>query len=720
MRTVRTLLIDNYDSFTYNLFQMLAEVNASAPVVLRHDDHEGWAALSPGDFDNVVVSPGPGDPAVPADLGLSRRVVQEWDLPLLGVCLGHQALCLLGGGSVRHAPEPVHGRTSDILHDGRELFAGIPSPYRVVRYHSLLVHELPPQLQATAHTADGLLMAVRHRHLPRWGVQFHPESISSEYGRRLLANFRDLTLAARGQTPFGVEVPDTPPPLPPAPHPAPAARENGGEGAWRLHLRQLAAVPDTDAAFDALFDGTAGRFWLDSSRVEEGLSRFSFLGAPAGPLGEIVSYDVAERTVTVTDRHGLPLRRRPGTLFAHLEEELAARRLPAAGLPFEFNLGYVGYLGYESKADCGGDRAHSGELPDGSFVFADRMLAVDHAGRGAWLLALSRDGRPDTARDAEKWLARAAATLAATAPRPPFTLLPDDELPPLKAEYRHDVSAYRELVQTCQQLIRDGETYEVCLTNMLRVPGRVDPLLAYRALRAISPAPYAAYLDLPAGAVLSSSPERFVRIDAAGTAESKPIKGTRPRGATPAEDAAIAGALATAEKDRSENLMIVDLVRNDLGQVCEIGSVHVPGLFEVESYATVHQLVSTVRGLLAPGVSRPQAVRAAFPGGSMTGAPKVRTMQFIDRLEAGPRGVYSGALGYFALSGAVDLSIVIRTVVATAEAATIGVGGAVVALSDPDEEVREMLLKARTTLRALRQAHAVASAGDRALAGSVR
>ncbi|MGX1095765.1 anthranilate synthase/aminodeoxychorismate synthase-like glutamine amidotransferase [Streptomyces albogriseolus] len=217
MRTVRTLLIDNYDSFTYNLFQMLAEVNAAAPVVLRHDDHEGWAALSPGDFDNVVVSPGPGDPAVRSDLGLSRRVIEEWDLPLLGVCLGHQALCLLGGGSVGHAPEPVHGRTSEILHDGRDLFAGIPSPYRVVRYHSLLVHALPEQLEATAHTADGLLMAVRHRELPRWGVQFHPESISSEYGRRMLANFRDLTLRARGEAPFGVEVPD----LTPAPDTAP-------------------------------------------------------------------------------------------------------------------------------------------------------------------------------------------------------------------------------------------------------------------------------------------------------------------------------------------------------------------------------------------------------------------------------------------------------------------------------------------------------------------
>ncbi|MEU3838471.1 aminodeoxychorismate synthase component I [Streptomyces sp. NPDC028635] len=717
MRTVRTLLIDNYDSFTYNLFQMLAQVNGAAPVVLRHDDHEGWAALSPDDFDNVVVSPGPGDPAIARDLGLSRRVIEEWDLPLLGVCLGHQALCLLGGGRVGHAPEPVHGRTSEVLHDGRELFAGIPSPYRVVRYHSLLVHELPEELEPTAHTRDGLLMAVRHRTRPRWGVQFHPESICSEHGLRMLANFRDLTLRARGEEPLGAEVPG-----PVAPRPA-ADPDHGvatGEGDLRLHIRRLGAAPEADSAFEALFDGVAGRFWLDSSRAEEGLSRFSFLGGPAGPLGEIVTHDVAEGRVTVTDRHGTELRRVDGTLFAYLEAELAARRLPAAELPFEFNLGYVGYLGYEAKADCGGDRAHHAELPDGAFVFADRMLAIDHLHGCAWLLALSHARRPATARQAQEWLTGAARALAGTVPRPPFTLLPDDALPQLEVEYRHDVAEYRALVQSCQRLIADGETYEVCLTNTLRVPGPADPLTVYRALRTISPAPYAAYLDFPAGAVLSSSPERFLRIDAAGTAESKPIKGTRPRGATPGQDAAIARDLASAEKDRSENLMIVDLVRNDLGQVCEIGSVGVPGLFQVESYATVHQLVSTVRGRLAPGVSRPEAVRAAFPGGSMTGAPKVRTMQFIDRLEGGPRGVYSGALGYFALSGATDLSIVIRTVVATAEAATIGVGGAVVALSDPDEEVREMLLKARTTLRALRQARAVApTAGRAVLAGSL-
>ena len=174
-------------------------------------------------------------------------------------------------------------------------------------------------------------------------------------------------------------------------------------------------------------------------------------------------------------------------------------------------------------------------------------------------------------------------------------------------------------------------------------------------------------------------------------------------------------------KERAENLMIVDLMRNDLSRVCVPGTVAVDGFLRVETHPHVHQLVSTVRGRVAPDVSRPEAVRAAFPGGSMTGAPKVRTMQFIDRLEGGPRGVYSGALGYFALSGAVDLSIVIRTIVATDDAATIGVGGAVIALSDPDDEVQEMLLKARTTLRALRQAQSAVPAGKRELlAGSVR
>jgi para-aminobenzoate synthetase len=266
---------------------------------------------------------------------------------------------------------------------------------------------------------------------------------------------------------------------------------------------------------------------------------------------------------------------------------------------------------------------------------------------------------------------------------------------------RHDRGAYLDRIAACLEEIRDGESYEVCLTNAVSAPVTIDPRRTFSRLREGSPVPYGALLEFPDVAILSASPERFLTVGPDRIVESKPIKGTRPRGATPGDDQALHDDLATNAKDRAENLMIVDLIRNDLNRVCEIGTVHVAKLFDVETYAPVHQLVSTIRGTMRPEASAVDCVRETFPGGSMTGAPKLRTMQIIDRLEDGPRGFYSGALGWFGLSGAADLSIVIRTLTATKRGTSFGVGGAIIALSDAEEEFEETVVKSRAMVTAL-------------------
>jgi para-aminobenzoate synthetase len=674
---MRTLLIDNYDSFTYNLFQYIGEVTGRPPVVVRNDDD--WSRINLSDFDAIVVSPGPGRPERERDFGISANAILDGDLPVLGVCLGHQGIANLFGATVGLAPAPMHGRESRVRHTGDGVFAGLPSPFTAVRYHSLAVTDLPDELEAIAWTDDGVLMGLRHRHKPIWGVQFHPESIGSEHGRALLANFRDLALA-HARTPW-TEHPD-----------------------YEVLVRRVDALPDGEAVRAACFADTGSVFWLDSSAVIDGLSRFSFLGDDSGPLAEYLTYRVADQTVTIRDAKGATTTvRQP--FFDYLGEQLDRRRVPTpAGVPFDFNLGYVGYLGYELKAETIGAAAHASTHPDAAMLFADRIVALDHAEGHSYLLALELRGRDTGAR---RWLADTEERLRSLAPAGPEStgqrVLGSRDLDSFgpSARPRHAKNAYLSRIDACLEEIRLGESYEICLTNMVTVPSDARPGPLYSALREISPVPYGALLEFPGMAVLSASPERFLTIGADGGVESKPIKGTRPRGGSPEEDAALRADLLSREKDRAENLMIVDLVRNDLNAVCSIGSVHVPLLFDVETYAPVHQLVSTIRGSLRPGASTVECVRAAFPGGSMTGAPKKRTMEIIDKLEDGPRGVYSGGLGWFSLSGAANLSIVIRTIVLTPGLAEFGVGGAIVALSDHEEEFTETVVKAGALLTAL-------------------
>ncbi|MDN6134514.1 MAG: aminodeoxychorismate synthase component I [Brevibacterium sp.] len=711
---IRTLLIDNYDSFTFNLYHYLAEVNGIPPVVVLND----WADWHPGaldGFDNVVISPGPGSPDKIADFGICAEVIATATIPILGICLGHQGIVLAHGGSVAHAPSPRHGRRSEIRNFGVDLFTDLPPTFSAVRYHSLAVTDVPEALEVTAYSDDGVIMGLRHRTLPQWGVQFHPESISTEHSLQLLGNFARLTREWAGRetgssnnTTLGSGT---------------SRSETLGSGTLpsgtldrpepvivALQVEALELSVPVEIIFGALYGDEEEAVWLDGNDPSSGSSRFTIMGAPTGPNGRVATADT--RTGTIRIRHtgsapagttGAATTVRSG-LFDWLEAELDTIEVEAPALPFDFRLGWVGYLGYELKAEVGSPNLHHSDLPDATLMFLDRAVVIDHDESQVYLLALNGLGASPT--DCETWCAQTKTMiqeLTSADPLAPAGMSagPSSRTAALTATSlvaRQSRKQYRENIERVLEKITDGETYEVCLTNMLETQGEFDTLSAYLALRAQNPTSFGVYLASKYATILSTSPERFLRIGSDGRVESKPIKGTRARGRTDEEDRAIKDELRHSEKDRSENLMIVDLVRHDLGATAELGSVDVDVLFGIESYATVHQMVSTVSAVLDPEHSPVACVRATFPPGSMTGAPKLRTMSIIDELETGPRGIYSGAIGYFSLNGAVDLSVVIRTLVVADGTVRYGVGGAIVALSDIEDEYAETVAKAAPLL----------------------
>lgn len=699
---MRVLLIDNYDSYTHNLRQQLARLGAVAPVVIRNDELPLAAIAELAlDFEAIVISPGPGHPARPRDFGVCAALIESGSLPLLGVCLGHQGIAWAHGGSVGHAPEPVHGRRSAVLHDGEGLFAGIPQGFEVVRYHSLTVEpRLPPVLRGTAWTRDGVLMGLAHVQLPQWGVQFHPESIATEHGDRIIENFltlaRDWHRRSRGRV-----APASPRPRVPAPSAPPVAAPRHPPSP--LRHRELERWVDPADVFVALYGDARRAFWLDSASTESDFAGHSYMGAAELPGDRLIRYDVARHELHI-ERDG-QVERRSTSVLEWLEGELGPQHVEAAPCSdpaVPFTGGVVGYLGYEIEAEHDGKPGLRSPLPDAMLLACQRHLAFDHRQRRVWLVSREPD-----ALACERWFDATAARLARITPAPPPVPARRSGAPPLRFTLARGRARYLADIDVCQARIRSGETYEVCLTNQLEGPPITRPLDAYRVLRARNPAPMAAYLRFDELAILSCSPELFLRIDAEGRVVTKPIKGTAARAETPAEDEAAKLRLAASDKDRSENLMIVDLLRNDLGRVCEIGSIRVPSLMRIESFTTVHQMVSTVEGRLAAGLGPVDCLRATFPGGSMTGAPKLRTMEIIEELEAAPRGVYSGCIGHFgdpATRSATQLSITIRTAVCTPERTTVGVGGAVVALSDPEAEWSEILLKGDAVLRGLAEA----------------
>jgi aminodeoxychorismate synthase component I len=490
-----------------------------------------------------------------------------------------------------------------------------------------------------------------------------------------------------------------------------------------------------------LYRGEAYSFLLDSAKQSGRLGRYSFIGGEPTLVyrvkrqkGHPPSAGANIEVIELTDSYGRQLEQpitthRIALPFDDLRQLLAAHRVDYrqyADHPVPFLSGAAGYIGYEAGyfveelPDAGADDL---DLPDIYLMFCSTILGHCHSSGRTYLSILGRGEDEKAARrqaemQREKLLSRIAGfesiATSEKGTRPHPSPLPKGEgtdgiFPKVEGTYEPDISGqfdqadYCRKIETIKEHISAGDVYQVCLTRRIDAPlvgGTAWDL--YEELRRINPAPFASFLNFPEVQVVSSSPERFLSLGPDGIAESRPIKGTRPRGASPEEDRRLRRELADSPKDRAENLMIVDLVRNDFGRVCEFRSVEVPEFMLIEDYATVFQMVSTIRGRLAARRDALDLVRACFPGGSMTGAPKIEAMKIIDRLEPVKRGVYSGAIGYLDFAGPMDLSIVIRTIVIKDGRCYFHVGGGIVADSDPQAEFQETQDKALALIEALK------------------
>jgi para-aminobenzoate synthetase component 1 len=401
--------------------------------------------------------------------------------------------------------------------------------------------------------------------------------------------------------------------------------------------------------------------------------------------------------------------------FAVLAERLALWSAePVADLP-PFQGGAAGLFGYDlchHLERLPRPAVDEFKVPDLAIGFYDWVLAFDHAQGKSWLIST---GFPETdprrrlrraqqrLRAVAGWLKRQPKEIPSVLPSPPQPVIPSirhpiNGIPGLLSDF--DEAAYLRTVRRAIEYVHAGDCFQVNIAQRLLCPARLRPVELYRSLRERNPAPFAGYFDLGDFVIASASPERFLRVQQGGV-ETRPIKGTRPRGATPEEDQARVEELLHSAKDRAENVMIVDLLRNDLGRVCSYGSVRVPAVCRLETYPFVHHLVSEVCGRLRSGLGPVDLLRAAFPGGSVTGAPKIRAMEIIAELEPTVRGPYCGSLGYIGFDGNMDTNILIRTFTVGGGWVQFPVGGGIVADSVPEREYEETWHKAEGLLRAL-------------------
>jgi anthranilate synthase component 1 len=465
-------------------------------------------------------------------------------------------------------------------------------------------------------------------------------------------------------------------------------------------VRELPADLETPTSAYLKLRGRGPSFLLESVEGGERVARYSFIGVAPSRQYVVRGRSIERRTALNTEL----IRLAPGHDPLHfLQAELSPfQTAPRDGLP-RFVGGLVGYLGYEIVGHFEPKIAphlFASALPDAVFLLADTLAAFDHVRRSLFLITHAFDGDVPAA---ERRLDALEDFLRAPLPslQSPMTNASS------AAQSNLTQPEYEALVRAAKEHIAAGDIFQVVLSQRLTRTTTASPFGLYRALRRLNPSPYMFFFDFGELGdepfyLIGASPEMFVRLDAPGRRASlRPIAGTRTRGRAPAEDAALEKELLADPKERAEHVMLVDLARNDLGRVCEYGSIRVRDFFTVERYSHVMHLVSHVEGTLRPGLTAFDLVRAAFPAGTVSGAPKVRAMEIIGGFEPDARGPYSGCVGYFSFDGAMDTCLAIRTLVGRGQTVSVQAGAGIVADSDPQREYEETLNKARALLRAI-------------------
>lgn len=775
---VSLLLIDHYDSFTYNLYDMLAQLTVEPPLVVAKDAFDSWDSDKWKDIDGIILSPGPGSPQDQPDF--SKQAIQcNTRLPILGVCLGHQLLALEYGATVDKAPIPIHGQDHLIRQQNHKndfdetkkmgLFHDLPAGFRAVRYHSLAATNLPNELRVTATSSDSVIQGIQHKEYPHYGVQFHPESIGTQYGMGLLENFCKIVLENKKEIKKGKSKQPT--------TKTKVRDERSMPSRFEVLIHAVEGlnadtIIEPTEIFEAIYASESHSIWLDSSSAQSsGRGTLDIMAAPNSDEDILEYYLGGNETTDILSQlqeelyGGFSAPDSLGLVSNDSDDIQYVQDTNLTWPPFDYRGGYLGFLGYEVRHDTQRflqqqeyndnlssnhlHRSVNSSIPTAAFFLARKSFVYHHPTHTWYLVGLVENG--DNEKDEIlEWMRKGSALISSLGINKEGRIRSQEGNVQESLQLEETLAVvpnrpkktYEENIADCHELIRLGESYELCLTNQLeaQTPKALSPWHLYRRLRLRNPAPYSSYvcwnMENPGNetpkkasfAICSSSPERFMSVQRKTDhpcgppylqAEAKPIKGTSARvepqngvcltESERREDERRARSLEISLKNRAENLMIVDLLRNDMSRVCKIGSVHVAKLMAIESFATVHQMVSTIRGTLADDTTSIDLLRASFPGGSMTGAPKIRTMELLEDLEQNvDRGPYAGSLGYLSVNGCMDMNIIIRSAVVTpsddgGRKIAIGAGGAITALSETQDEYDEMLLKARAVVQAVQE-----------------